>query len=56
MTDVERLVRDALARHEVEMPTPDPLEARIVHAALQNGFDRDQLAKAARSVETSSPH
>jgi hypothetical protein len=27
MIDVERLVRDALARHESEVPTPDPLEA-----------------------------
>lgn len=27
MIDVERLVRDTLARHEAEVPTPDPLEA-----------------------------
>ena len=27
MIDVERLVRDTLARHEAEAPTPDPLEA-----------------------------
>lgn len=43
MIDVERLVRDALARHEVEMPTPDPLEAHPVAVRARrrqvlNGF------------------
>lgn len=30
MTDVELLVREALVRHEAEVPTPDPLEAHPV--------------------------
>ena len=30
MTDVEQLVREALRRHEAEVPVPDPLEARPV--------------------------
>src|SRR5262245_1102865 len=30
MTDIELLVREALARHEAEAPAPDPLEAQPV--------------------------
>jgi WD40-like Beta Propeller Repeat len=30
MSDVERLIREALLRHEAEVPPPDPLEARPV--------------------------
>ena len=32
MIDVERLVREALERHEREVPTPNPLEAHLVVA------------------------
>jgi Tol biopolymer transport system component len=30
MSDVERLIREALLRHEAEVPPPDPLEARPI--------------------------
>lgn len=42
MIDVERLVRDTLARHEADMPIPEPLEAYTVVARTR----RRQLLNA----------